>query len=309
VSPQPPLARSAHDRAAEHRDDGAWIALAWTSARVIAVSNKSRTLVNDVPGSPSLRYLSVDEVADLPLRLFLGQHEGQSYFGVYVGHESPELPGGHWAGLRDVGEELDDLEAGLLTTAVALVQWHRTHDHCPRCGTPTDIVSAGWSRRCPNEESLHFPRTDPAVIMLVHDGGDRCVLGRQASWPEGRFSVLAGFVEAGESAEGAVAREVAEEVGLAITDIRYVASQPWPFPSSLMLGYIAQVDGDQTIDRHDHELAEADWFTREEMRAAAVWGSGPLDANLDLGPDAPRLAALPGGISIARQLIDLWLDG
>jgi NAD+ diphosphatase len=145
--------------------------------------------------------------------------------------------------------------------------------------------------------------------MLVHDGGDRCVLGRQASWPEGRFSVLAGFVEAGESAEGAVAREVAEEVGLAITDIRYVASQPWPFPSSLMLGYIAQVDGDQTIDRHDHELAEADWFTREEMRAAAVWGSGPLDANLDLGPDAPRLAALPGGISIARQLIDLWLDG
>jgi len=301
---RPPLSRSAHDRGAEHRDDDAWIAAAWPTAKVVAVSADSRTPVRRDGAVVRLQYGSAADHADAQPRIFLGEHDGQHYFAVPV-----DAPRGteDWAGLRDIGGELSDLEAGLVTSAIALVQWHGTHDHCPRCGALTDIVSAGWSRRCPNDGSLHFPRTDPAVIMLVHDGAERCVLGRQAAWPQGRFSVLAGFVEAGESAEAAVEREVAEEVGLAVTDVHYVASQPWPFPSSLMLGYIARVDGDQTLHMHDGELAEAGWFTKEDLRRAANWGSEIGIDEVRTAESALRLAALPGGISIARQLVDLWL--
>ena len=303
---RPPLSRSAHDRGAEHRDDAAWIAAAWPTAKVVAVSPDSRTPVTRDGAAVRLRYSSPAEHADVQPRMFLGEHDGQRYFSVPV--DAPAA-NGEWAGLRDIGGILDDLEAGLMTSAIALAQWHATHDHCPRCGAPTDVVSAGWSRRCPLDGSLHFPRTDPAVIMLVHDGAERCVLGRQATWPEGRFSVLAGFVEAGESAEGAVEREVAEEVGLAVTDVRYVASQPWPFPSSLMLGYVARVDGDQTLRLRDGELAEAGWFTKDELRRAASWGSESGTDDFRTAEPALRLAALPGGISIARQLVDLWLAG
>ena len=209
--------------------------------------------------------------------------------------------------MRSIGGELDDLGAGLLTAAVALANWHRLHIHCPRCGAVTDIVHAGWARQCPVDDSVHFPRTDPAVIMLVHDGGDRCVLGRQASWGTARFSILAGFVEAGESAEAAVVREVYEEVGLHVTDIAYRASQPWPFPASLMLGFVARAVGDLTIRRHDNELADAGWFTRAEVRAAATWESDHPELD-GTGAPGSRLGALPGGISIARQLIEAWLS-
>ena len=147
-------------------------------------------------------------------------------------------------------------------------------------------VNGGWVRRCPTDGSEHFPRTDPAVIMLVHDGGDRCVLGRQAVWPEGRFSILAGFVEPGEAAEAAVAREVDEEVGLPITDITYAGSQPWPFPSSLMLGFTARATG-STLHLRDGELAEARWLTRDEVRAGVV--------------------RLPPPVSIAHRIITDWL--
>ena len=146
-------------------------------------------------------------------------------------------------------------------------------------------------QRDPETGAEIFPRTDPAVIMLVHDGGDRCVLGRQVVWPPGRFSILAGFVEPGESAEGAVAREVAEEVGLEVTDVRYVGSQPWPFPQSLMLGFTARADGDTTLHLDEDEIEEARWFTRDELRS----GSGPR--------------VLPPPVSIARHIIDRWVEG
>ena len=146
-------------------------------------------------------------------------------------------------------------------------------------------------QRDPTTGTEFFPRTDPAVIMLVHDGADRVVLGRQAVWPPGRFSILAGFVEPGESAEAAVAREVAEEVGLRVTDIRYVASQPWPFPQSLMLGFTARVDGDPTLHLDEDEIEEARWFTRDELRS----GAGPR--------------VLPPPVSIARHIIDRWVEG
>jgi NAD+ diphosphatase len=157
-------------------------------------------------------------------------------------------------------------------------------------GAPTTIERAGWVQRDPDSGSEVFPRTDPAVIMLVHDGGDRCVLGRQAVWPPGRFSILAGFVEPGESAEAAVAREVAEEVGIAVTDVRYVASQPWPFPQSLMLGFVARATEEELKIDHD-EIEEARWFSREELRT----GTGPQ--------------ALPPTVSIARHILDRWVAG
>ena len=179
-----------------------------------------------------------------------------------------------WGTLREVASAADDLDAALLTSAVALQLWHSRHTHCPICGTPTVESQAGWIRVCPNDASEHFPRTDPAVIMVVHDGGDRCLLGRGQAWGEGRFSTLAGFVEPGESLEGAVAREVWEEVAVGVTDVRYVASQPWPFPSSLMVGFVARVDGDPTLQVDAVEVVEAGWFTREEVARAAAHGCG-----------------------------------
>jgi NAD+ diphosphatase len=179
--------------------------------------------------------------------------------------------------------------------AVGLTNWHATHPCCARCGTPTEVVRGGSVRRCPEDGSEHFPRTDPAMIVLVHDGADRCVLGRQAVWPAGRFSTLAGFVEPGESAEQAVVREVAEETGLVVDEVSYVASQPWPFPSSLMLGFRARCDAGAVPRPVDGELEEVRWFTRQEVRDAATWGArgGGLQ--------------LPSAVSIAAMLIAGWL--
>jgi NAD+ diphosphatase len=303
----PVLSRAGHDRDAVHRSDERWLAEAWTSARILLLSAQATTPATVHDGSAKLRLASASEVDPAAPRTFLGQADEVTYFSVPA--ESPADPpagGGQWLGLRDLGGDLDDLGAGLLTSAVALTNWHATHRHCPRCGALTEVIQAGWARRCPVDDSQHFPRTDPAVIMLVHDGGDRCVLGRQASWAHARFSILAGFVEAGESAEAAVAREVYEEVGLHVTDVTYTASQPWPFPASLMLGFTARAVGDLTIERHDDELADAGWFTRDEIRAAATWDGEP-NQDQAFAPGT-RLGALPGGISIARQILNAWLE-
>jgi NAD+ diphosphatase len=188
--------------------------------------------------------------------------------------------------------------------AVALEQWHQRHPRCPRCGAETVETQAGWTRRCVADGSEHFPRTDPAVIMLVHDGADRALLGRGKQWGEGRFSTLAGFVEPGESIEAAVAREVFEEVGVTVRDVRYVASQPWPFPASLMLGFMARLDGSPDIALDPVEMAEAAWFTRDEVRQARDWTDGEEPAI-----EGTRLHAIPPHLSISRYLIDAWLAG
>jgi NAD+ diphosphatase len=223
---------------------------------------------------------------DVEPQFFLGVDvEGVAYAAA-VGDLKPRIDA-RPMDLRGVGALLDDRDAGLLTHAVALANWHATHTHCPRCGAPTEPALGGAVRRCPADGSEHFPRVDPAVIMLVHDGDDRCVLGRQASWPPGRFSTLAGFVEPGEAAELAVVREVAEEVGLRVTDVEFRASQPWPFPSSLMLGFWARaVDDTLTVD--GAELAEARWLSRDQVRREEV--------------------VLPPPVSIAWRLITDWLD-
>jgi NAD+ diphosphatase len=229
----------------------------------------------------------------------LGVVDGVPHFAV-----TAEADGPGWQTLREFGARADEVEAGLFVAAVALEQWHQRHTRCPRCGAETVETQAGWTRTCTAEGSDHFPRTDPAVIMLVHDGGDRALLGRGWQWEEGRFSTLAGFVEPGESLEAAVAREVVEEVGVAVRDIRYVASQPWPFPASLMLGFVAQLDGDPDITLDPVEMADAGWFTRAEIRQAAEW----TDAGTEPAPDA-RLRGVSPHLSISRYLVDLWLAG
>ncbi len=199
-------------------------------------------------------------------------------------------PGLRPADLREAAALLNDRDAGLFTHAVALANWHATHTHCPRCGTPTVTVAAGHAQRCPADGSEHFPRIDPAVIMLVTDPDDRCLLARNRRWPERRVSILAGFVEPGESAEQAVAREVQEETGIVADRVRYAGSQPWPMPQSLMLGFRAAASGDLELRVDDDEIAEAHWYSREELRRAL----------------AAREILLPPPVSIAHRLIESW---
>ena len=188
--------------------------------------------------------------------------------------------------------QLDERDAPLFACALSLANWHGRHGHCSVCGQATDMVRGGWSRRCSACGAEHFPRTDPVVIMLAeHDG--RLLLGRQPHYPPGRFSALAGFVEPGETIEAAVSREIKEEAGIEVAEVRYVASQPWPFPSSLMIGCRARALSDQlTIDFT--ELDDARWFSRDEV-AAAVAGD----------EDAPFLP--PPRWAIARTLLEDWL--
>ena len=285
----PVLSRSAHDRANDRR------ALADPAdgrpVRLLTVDERRTVPVVEGPAGPALVW---DEQPTLPLgAVYLGEADGVPYAAVR-GERSLTVNGravDTWTGLRELGSELGDLDAGLLVQAIGILEWHERNRFSPLSGAETTVERAGWVQRDPVTGAELFPRTDPAVIMLVHDGGDRCVLGRQAAWPPGRFSILAGFVEPGESAEGAVVREVAEEVGLRVTDVRYVASQPWPFPQSLMLGFTARVDGDATLRVDADEIEEAQWFTREQLRSG----------------DGPR--ALPPPVSIARNIIDRWVDG
>jgi NAD+ diphosphatase len=285
----PVLSRSAHDRS--HLARGLPDPTGGRPVRVLVVDERRAVPVEEGEGGPRLVW---DELPQLPAdAVYLGEADGVPFAAV-LGERRLTVGGrpvDAWAGLREVGADLGDLDAGLLAQAIGIIEWHERHRFSPLSGAPTTVERAGWVRRDPETGAELFPRTDPAVIMLVHDGADRCVLGRQAVWPPGRFSILAGFVEPGESAEGAVAREVAEEVGLQVTDIRYVGSQPWPFPQSLMLGFTARVEGDPTLRLDPTEIEEARWFTRDELRS----GNGPR--------------ALPPAVSIARHIIDRWLAG
>ncbi len=283
----PVLSRSAHDRS--HLARSLPDPTGGRPVLVLTVDERRTVPVEEDGGRPRLLW---EERTGLPEgAIYLGEADGVPYAAVRGDRRLTVggRPVDTWAGLRDLGADLDDLDAGLLAEAIAMVEWHARHRFSPLSGARTTIERAGWVRRDPETGAELFPRTDPAVIMLVHDGGDRCVLGRQAVWPPGRFSILAGFVEPGESAEGAVAREVAEEVGLRVTDIRYVGSQPWPFPQSLMLGYTARAEGDLTLRLDPTEIEEARWFTRAELRS----GAGPQ--------------ALPPAVSIARHIIDRWI--
>jgi len=218
--------------------------------------------------------------------LFLGIQDGQPRF------SATEQPNANARAAFDTIGALAEDEAPLFAAALSLAWWHSRHLFCANCGASTEIERGGWSRRCTECSAQHFPRVDPVVIMLAeHDG--RLLLGRQPQYPPGRYSALAGFLEPGESIEAAVARELHEEAGIRVTDVAYVASQPWPFPSSLMIGCYARAVGDElTIDRT--EIDDARWFTREEVAAAL---KGDPDAAFQ---PPPRFA-------IARTLLDHWL--
>jgi NAD+ diphosphatase len=221
--------------------------------------------------------------------LFLGLADGRALFAQEAGDETPSAPG-RPAGLREALAELPAGEAGLAAYAASLLSWHRRHRFCANCGAPTETADAGHERRCPACEAQHFPRTDPVVIVRVVDG-DRLLLGRQARWVPARFSVLAGFVEPGETLEEAVRREVEEESGVEVGEVAYVASQAWPFPSSLMIGFHAIAAGGEPRPG-DGELCEVRWFSRSEVEAAAAGASD---------------VRLPPPFSISRRLIDGWL--
>ncbi|WBB66570.1 NAD(+) diphosphatase [Micromonospora sp. WMMD812] len=307
----PPLARSTLDRAAHHRTDPAWLAEAWLRARVLVLDSTAEgsTLVRTDATPPPLVLLGPD---DLPAgseagAMFLGlEPDGGPVFAVDV--PLPALPGTRAVGLREIGHLLSDRDAGLFTTALALLNWHVRHGYSAATGAPTQMDEAGWSRIDRNGERV-WPRTDPAMIVLVHDGvagpDGRCLLGNNAAWPgipgERRFSCLAGYVEPGESAEAAVLREVHEEVGVGVETITYVGSQAWPFPGSLMLGFLATADPETPVRLDPAEIAYARWFSRQEIGAALA------GRTVDVGGGA-RLV-LPPASSIALFLIHRWLDG
>ncbi len=229
--------------------------------------------------------------------LFLGTGDDGGTEAAYVAvvsaqDDTPSLAGADLRTLRQVGAHLGDRDAGLFTTALAMANWHRTHRYCPRCGARTVPAQAGWIRRCPVDESEHYPRTDPAVIMSVVDDEDRLLLARGKGFRATGMSVLAGFVEPGESLAAAVAREVAEEVGVSVIDVTYLGDQPWPFPSSLMVGFTARAVG-TVLRLQEDEISEARWFTREALAAA-------------IGEESVRI---PPRLSIARRLIEHWYGG
>jgi NAD+ diphosphatase len=296
----PPLARSTLDRASQLRTDQVWLDEAWGRAKVLVVYDSKAMVVGD-----HLVLVNSDQAPEGE-RLFLGvDPEGTPHFAVVAPlppTRADDLVRPY--GIRDVGHILSSFEAGLLMTAVAMANWHSRHLFSPVTGQPTTVRNGGWVRATDDGAEM-WPRTDPAVIVLVHDDmpGEEgmCLLGSNAAWSRGRvgdlprYSCLAGFVEPGESAEQTLVREVAEEVGVHVSNLAYVASQPWPYPGSLMLGFHAIADPDEQLNPDPTEIADARWFTRAEIRAAATGN-----------PDVWFGIAMPS--SIAHYLIMKWLD-
>ena len=303
------LGRALLDRAAHRRLDADWLAAAWERAQVLVLDERGRVLVDGAPEAPGLVWLPGPKAPEGE-RLFLAESEGVPYFAVLVTEPAwpkreertqwPRQVDGE-AGirpvyLREVGAELDAVESALLTEAVGLANWHREYRYGPHTGAELGWQAAGWEGVTPDGAEVVYPRTNPAIIVLVHDNvsGDagRCLLTRQASWGPGRFSCVAGFVEPGEAAEAAVFREVAEETGVKVDEVSYLASQAWPLPASLMLGFYALADSRQPVVVETAELEDARWFSRGELL-----GRGP-------GP-AP---VTPPPLSIAHELLTGWRD-
>jgi NAD+ diphosphatase len=302
------LARHATDRRAELRSRPELLDELAADARTrVIVLNQGKALVSgNVLTTVSLEELEAVEPAARQEILFLGvsteaaptEPVGTPFLAVTVSDEVARLLGpevSHWGDLRILGTEFSDRDAGLFTQALALANWHRSHPHSPVDGSATVSAQSGWVRHSTaDEKAQNFPRTDPAIIVMVTDDQDRLLMGNNAMWESNRFSLLAGFVEPGESLEAAVIREVREESGIEVVDPMYLGSQPWPFPQSLMLGFKAKVaagfNPENTV-ADGEEILTLRWFTREE-----------LSASLDE-------IVLPGHVSIARALIEEWFGG
>jgi NAD+ diphosphatase len=291
----PPFTGTTLDRVADLRSDRSEIERLLKDPRAAFIGASADSVLVSEGAEPSLLRRPLEGRVNPYQPILLGLEDGRPLFGADL--DDPEAHAhvsetgvGRLVTLRDAGLLLSQSEGGLAAYLVALLNWHRKHKFCSACGSPTRVVEAGLSRRCPSCKTTHFPRTDPVVIMLVeHDG--HLLLGRRIGWPEGRFSILAGYVSSGETPEEAVVREVAEESEMVAFAPRYVASQPWPFPSSLMLGYEASSPGGEPVPQPG-EMVEVRWFSLAEI-VAAQQGVGAL--------------LLPGGVSIARLLIDAWV--
>ncbi|WP_343572468.1 NAD(+) diphosphatase [Mycobacterium sp.] len=297
----PLLSRIGADRADQVRTDTDAAVAGWPEAALLRLDSRNQVMVAD--GRVVLG--KAINLADKPPTdaVFLGRiDDGRHVWAVRGPLESPE---GHVveaevADLRRAAQLFDDFGAQLVSAAAALLNWHASSRFSSIDGSPTKPVRAGWARVNPVTGHEEFPRIDPAVICLVHDGADRAVLARQTVWPDRMFSLLAGFVEAGESFETCVAREINEEIGLTVRDIRYLGSQPWPFPRSLMVGFHAVADPAEPFAFNDGEIAEAEWFTRDEIRAALELG--------DWSSDSESRLLLPGSVSIARVIVESWAE-
>ena len=295
----PLLSRVGADRADKLRTDIEAATAGWASAALLRVDSRNQVLV--AGGRVVLDAASALADKPPPDAVFLGRIEGGRHVWAVRGPlREPDDGALHAevADLRRSGQLFDDTSAQLVSSALALLNWHDNARFSAVDGAPTKPVRCGWARVDPLTGREEFPRIDPAVICLVHDGGERAVLARQTVWPPRLFSLLAGFVEAGESFEVCVAREVREEIGLDVREVRYLGSQPWPFPRSLMVGFHAVGDPTEEFSFNDGEIAEARWFTRDRVRAA-------LDAG-DWSSSSTSELLLPGSISIARVIIESW---
>ena len=295
-----PLAQAVLDRDGANRDGAELFDQLWLEPETrILVIHQGKTLVSD----GALKLLSTEESTAGKYRVYLGRTTvplqdlpiGTAIVLSVLSDNAAnaiESDQSNWLELRKTGAGLHPTDAAILTQALAIHNWHETHQHCPNCGAVTIMAQGGWSRMCISENRQLFPRTDAAVIVSIIDDQDRILLGTQGSWAENRWSVLAGFVEAAESLESAVIREMQEESGLLVSEPQYLGSQAWPYPYSLMLGFTAKVDSSNSAEQikpDGIEIAKLRWFSRAELKAEA------------------KTILLPSRISIARALIENWL--
>ena len=318
----PTLSRSTVDRQETLRTNPERLITRWPEAQVLVLDRKARTPIR--VGEAVVATRKALQFGDVPPEdaVFLGEWQGVDYWslpGEPAGEpEIVRMPGSWgmtedvpkvgdelWVDLRGHGDRLDDTSAGLFTTAMALATWHRQARFCARDGSPTRWMNFGWATRCEAKGHEEYPRTDAAIICLVHDeigvNGERVLLARQPVWPPGRYSVLAGFVEAGESLEGCVVREIREEVGADVEGVRYLGSQPWPFPRSIMLGFAARAHSSRPLRPADGEIEEALWVPRADVRAAFENEGEPTPIL-----DGASTMMLPGNSSIARVMLEAW---
>ena len=286
-----PLAQTPLDRDYKLRDQENWreLVLSNPATKVLPMFGEQVLLHAD----NTLRFITTDRVSSDANLIYLGKEVANNSPVVLAllretSARELESESEHWHGLRKSGIGLSPEEASIITQGLALANWHATHVFCSVCGSETEIIRAGWVRRCPTDGRELFPRTDPAVIVAVIDDQDRILMGSQGIWEENRFSILAGFVEPGESLTAAVQREMFEEAGVKVSDIRYLGSQAWPFPYSLMLGFTARYTGGE-LAPDGEEIVKLRWFSKDELRAEAT------------------SLKLPGRLSIARAIIEHWL--
>jgi NAD+ diphosphatase len=292
--PHVELAADPHDRVGERRADEAWLDAAWADpdTRVLVVAG---TRVR--PVDEAVQWVSPAEATAPGSRVLLGERDGRVWFALVL---DPGEADDDWVGLRGLLPHLagDAVEqAPLVFHAIGLAEWLFATRHCPRCGGRLEVRMAGHELECVECHRRQFPRTDPAVIMAITRGepgadDEALLLGRQDTWPAGRYSTLAGFLEPGETLEDAVRREVAEETGVVVGEVTYFGNQPWPLPASLMLGFLGRASSD-AIAVDGREIQDARWFTRRQMRDEAAAGT----------------LVLPGGVSISRSLVEHWYGG